>query len=796
MRTITLPVRHLVEFVLRSGGLAAGFTGGERLLEGVRGHRLIQQSRPAGYAAEVPVTHRVYRDGMTLDITGRIDGLLIEEERLLVEEIKTVAGPPDPDSPDNPLHWAQAGVYAYMVACRHDREAVEVQLTYVALEPWGVWEDRRRFSREELARRFDDLLARYLAWSGPHLAWPLRRDASIASLDFPFPAYRQGQRRLLVAVYRAIQAEERLFVQAPTGIGKTVSILFPAVKALGKGRAEKVFYLTARTTGRAVAEKTLDDMRSRGLAVKSVTLTARDRICFRPGQTGVCDPAQCGYAIGYFDRINDALADTFVRHDAMTREVIEAQAYKHGVCPFALSLDLALWADVVIGDYNYVFDPRAYLRGFFLDRPGRYVFLIDEAHHLVDRGREMFSAQISKSAFLDLRRMIKPYEPVLARRLSGVNDALLAFRKYCEEEGEYGRWVSAALPEGVIPPLQAFTGAAEEVLSQNRPFPGRDALLDRYFEAAAFLRIAERYDERYVAYAEKFGQDITLRLFCLDPSSSIREGLDRGMASVCFSATLLPLPYFREMLGGAPDDPALTLESPFPAEHLCLLVADGIRTTYRERDRTCDEVADAVAAVVRERPGHYLAFFPSYRYMEAVCERFCLAYPDLRVRPQTAGMTEAERAEFLIRFEADSTETLVGFAVMGGLFGESIDLAGDRLIGTIIVGVGLPQVSLERDLIRGYFTERDLDGFAYAYRYPGMNRVLQAAGRVIRTPEDRGVVLLIDERFSQAAYRELFPPGWPPAQRVRGAEGIRKAVRAFWAAEKTSSAGKGHSGST
>lgn len=392
----------------------------------------------------------------------------------------------------------------------------------------------------------------------------------------------------------------------------------------------------------------------------------------------------------------------------------------------------------------------------------------------------MFSASLSKRDCMALRRAVKPYSAELSKRLTAINDALALYRKRCDEEEDYGRWVAADLPEAMVAPLQEFVGLMGRLLVEDPYLPLRDALLDYYFEALAFLRVADLFDERYVTYAEKSGQDVTLRLFCVDPSYLIRRALNRGSAALFFSATLLPLPYFRILLGGDSTDPTLILDSPFPPERLHTLIEDRIGTSYRLRDQSYDAVAAAIAAVVQAKPGGYLVVFPSYRYLASVYERFYLTYPTLRVQLQGRSMTERERDAFLQRFDAEPGETLVGFVVMGGMFGEGIDLVGDRLIGVVVVGVGLLQVCLERELIRGYFSDQGVDGFDYAYIYPGVNRVIQAVGRVIRTEEDCGVALLIDQRFSRTPYRDLLPDWWQPLLSVRDAGHLEAEVRVFW----------------
>ena len=777
---IKTSVRDLVGFALRRGDLgAAGFASTSRLVAGTRGHQQVQRARPPGYQMEVPISHTVETEGLALEISGRIDGLLVDEDRVLVEEIKTTHRDLDPATPDNPAHWGQARVYAYMLALQDDLDQVDIQLTYLHLDSGATWEDRRTFGLDELAAFFADIVARYLHWARIYHNWRHERDQSIATLEFPFPAYRPGQRQLAVAAYRSIEARRRLFAQAPTGIGKTISTLFPSIKALQQGHAEKIFYLTAKTSGRLVAEKTFEALRRKGLRCKSLTLTARDKICFNPQGEPSCDPEQCEYAIGYYDRINDALEELFAQ-DAFTRPAIEAVARKHKVCPFEFSLDLSLWADAIICDYNYVFDPRAYLKRFFLDNAGDYAFLIDEAHNLVDRAREMFSAELYKLDVLALKRMVKEDHPTLGRRLDKLNATLLHYRRLCGDEGDGQTWASAELPHDLLPQLRDFVAAAEPILGRNMPSSYRRELSEFYFQAVAFLRIAELFDDHYITYVEKIGRDARLRLFCLDPSRQIRAALKRGTSALFFSATLTPLEYFRVILGGDEEDALLNLESPFPPEHLHLSLGDHIQTTYKKRDESYDDVAAAIAALISQKRGNYLAFFPSYRYMEEVAGRFAAANSDVEILVQQSGMSESQREDFLAVFDADNPETVLGFAVMGGIFGEGIDLEGERLVGAAIVGVGLPQICLERNLIRAYYDAREISGFDYAYTYPGMNRVLQAVGRVIRSAADRGVVLLLDERFGQARYRRLFPPYWRPPQAARSPAHISKAVEGFW----------------
>ncbi len=772
-RVICVSVRELVEFTCRTGDLGGRgeFAGPARALAGVRGHQRLQKARPAGYTKEIPLTHSVVTADFTLQIKGRIDGLFHVGESVWLEEIKTVAGAWAAQA--NPLHWAQGKIYAFIYAYQKDLSGLDLRLTYLDLDTDLVTEFHERFSRAELATFFARVTSEYLEWARAQFDWCRDRDASIATLAFPFAAYRPGQRRFAVAVYRALARAGTLFAEAPTGIGKTVSVLFPAMKALGERRISKVFYLTARTTGRAVAEKALADLRHAGLRCRSVTLTAKDKICFNHGFP--CDPAACPFALGYYDRNKSAMRDA-LQQEALTRSALEEVARRHNVCPHELALDCALWVDVVIGDYNHVFDPAAKLKRFFSDETGAYAFLIDEAHNLVDRAREMFSAELRKDAVLATRHSIQKALPACARALVKVNSHLLALHK---EAGAAEASAKKELPEELLPSLRQFLKTAESWLAQNHPARFREELMDLYFTVNAFLRTADHYDERFVTLIEGERDSLRLRLFCLDPSRLLRAALDQGTAAVFFSATLSPLDYFRQILGGGEEDSMMQLHSPFPPAHLRVLIEDGIQTNFKSRASSYDAVAHSIAVLVTGHKGNYLVYFPSYHYLGEVLARFQAFHPTVVTRVQTPGMSDTERDRFLASFTAEPNQTQVGFAVLGGVFGEGIDLVGERLVGAVIVGVGLPLLCFDRNLVRDYFEQRQGGGFEFAYTFPGMNRVLQAVGRVIRSETDRGVVLLIDDRFRESRYLRLLPE-WMEPEPARGAQAIAGKVREFW----------------
>ncbi len=763
-------VRTLVEFVLRHGDLQVGVSGGSRMVEGIHAHQFLQKKRGSEYQPEVTLRTTYYQEDFILEIHGRADGLFKKESGVCIEEIKSTSLDLEQiDESYSLLHWAQAQCYAYLLAEQEKLDQVETQLTYIQLDSHETKSFSRVHSYEELKGFFLDLVQRYLAWAHRLSSWAELRNSSISTLEFPYPSYRLGQRELVVAVYKTIKEGKRLFAQAPTGIGKTFGTIFPALKSLTEGLATPIFYLTAKTITRTVAEQSLATLQNQGLSIKRLTLTAKDKVCFCPEST--CTPEECPYAKGYYDRVSQAVEEIF-KVDDWNREQVEHFAREYEVCPFEFSLDLANWADFIICDYNYVFDPRVYLKRFFLEG-GDYTFLVDEAHNLVDRAREMFSAELKKEEFLTLKHEVQEDEPTLAKRLQTVNNHLVKLRKL-------GLGVEKDAPTSLYSSLEKFLKEAEQVFKKEESSVWKEKLTELYFKTMGFLRTAESYDEHYVTFYRNSEQEFVVKLFCVDPSKRLAEGLSRGGAAVLFSATLSPIEYFIQILGGEKTSYKLKLGSPFPSENLCLMIHNRISTKYKERAASMSEVAEAIAAVVRGKTGNYLVYFPSYDYQHEVYQRFQGICPELRILTQTLGMTEAAREEFLGAFQSDPEETLVGFALMGGIFGEGVDLTGDRLSGAIIVGVGLPQLGPEREIIRAHFEESHHLGFEFAYMYPGMNKVLQAVGRVIRTEKDRGIVLLIDERFSRTAYKRLFPKEWNPVHFVGDTEQIHPILDKFW----------------
>lgn len=784
METIRISVRNLVEFLLRSGDIderRGGMADREAMQLGSRIHRKIQSQMGPGYRPEVPLSRTLEQPDFMLQIEGRADGILETEAGVVIDEIKGVCRNIHTLEEPYELHLAQAKCYAAIYGAEKGLEQIAVQMTYCNLETEEIRRFVNPYDMEELEQWFENLEEEYCKWCRMQIAWKKIRQESIRQCVFPF-SYREGQKELAAAVYRTISRKKKIFIQAPTGVGKTISTVFPAVKAVGEGYGEKIFYLTAKTVTRTVAEEAFSLLRSQGLKYRVLTLTAKEKIC--PMEERVCTPDVCPRARGHYDRINDAVFDMLEQGGPFDREALWRQSEKWSVCPFELSLDTALWVDAVICDYNYVFDPNARLKRFFGENiKGDYLFLVDEAHNLVERGREMYSASLWKEDFLEMKRLLKEHSRKLCRSLERCNRIMLEWKKECESYMIHENISSLLLP------LMSLAGEMEDFL-EDAPFGElRTRTLEFYFQVSNFLNIYELVDEHYVVYTELADNGhFQVRLYCVDTSCNLQHCLDKGRSTVFFSATLLPVRYYISLLSDEKDDYAVYASSPFRREQKCVLVGTDVSSRYTRRNQEeYRRIAMYIERVIRQKKGNYLVFFPSYRMLQdvAACAEE-LEKEGVVCIYQNPGMSEPEREEFLACFEQEHPDGLVGFCIMGGIFGEGIDLRQDRLIGAMVVGTGLPQVCREREILKNYYDAKHQDGFAYAYLYPGMNKVLQSAGRVIRTAKDRGVIVLLDERFARQDHICLFPREWEGWQYC-SLRNVEEKIQNFWTCQKDSS---------
>ncbi len=927
---IRISVRGLVEFILRHGDIDNRHQAApdNAMQEGGRIHRMIQRKMGAEYQAEVPLKWMLPTDDYVLVVEGRADGIIHHKEQVIIDEIKGTYRDLAKMRAPLPLHLAQAKCYAYMYGVREGLMKLQVRLTYCNI----ISEELRYFYEDcsfaELEEWFQGLLAAYRKWADYSWKWRHVRQSSIEGLPFPFP-YREGQKELVTNVYRTIYHGRKLFLEAPTGVGKTISTIYPAIQAMGRGMGDKLFYLTAKTITRTVADETLHLLRKKGLRIKSVILTARDKICFM--ENADCNPEYCPYAKGHYDRINDAVFDLLTSQESFSREYIEEYARKHQVCPFEMCLDMSLYADVVICDYNYLFDPHIYLKRFFGETSkregirgetikgetskkegtsdktqsgkgasGNYIFLIDEAHNLLERGREMYSALLWKEQFAELRREIKQtilsenYEEGIKSKKSDVSgqmalgfeeemtykttympemiaetekiktyvseneskapgfvsgdgrgeededdfiednggkqkenvrshggrsifvrqgyaDKMVYQLKRCNQEllilkRECPQYCLVSSLEAFVQNLMRLQAVMDDYLSEQEvvQLAVREQLLDFYFEVNHFLYIYDLLDDNYVMYTQ-LCQDgsFFVKLLCVNPGHNLKNCMLRGRSTILFSATFLPIQYYKKLLGGDKEDYEVYAQSVFHPAKRALLIASDVTSKYTRRSQgEYYNIARYIEEIVKNRHGNYMVFCPSYSFLHIIYElyvenfgregRTCII--------QNEAMSEAEREEFLARFQnahsnievsakedvnavgrksEDEENILIGFCVLGGIFSEGIDLKNDSLIGVMIVGTGLPQVCDEREILKDYFNQNGEDGFDYSYRYPGMNKVLQAAGRVIRTVDDVGVIALLDERFLQFAYRRLFPLEWQQFDIVT-VDTVAKRVGRFW----------------
>lgn len=828
---IRISVRGFVEFLLREGNIDNRRTGGseEAMQEGSRIHRMLQKRMGAGYRAEVSLVHEIDCGDYKVRIEGRADGI-IEGNPVVIDEIKATYKELKKITKPVQVHLAQAKCYAYFYECerrkRKERnggskgqlpsnieetvKTIGVRITYCNIDTEEIKYFHENFTFHELENWFLNLFEEYKKWADFSFEWKQKRTLSAKEVPFPFP-YREGQKELVTYVYQTIFHKKKLFLQAPTGVGKTISTIYPSIKAVGEGKADKIFYLTAKTITRTVAGNAMDILREKGLSYKSVVITAKDKICFLEETN--CNPDACPYAKGHFDRINEAIYDLLIHEDSFTRERIEEYAIKHQVCPFEMGLDMSLFSDTVICDYNYLFDPYAYLRRFFTEGiKGEYIFLIDEAHNLIERGREMYSAALIKERFLELKKLVKPYDMKMEKQLEKCNKELLLLKKQCEDMEIVEKTA------GFVMALNRLHGTVNTYLEDHDDSPIRKEVLDFYFEISRFLQVYEKMDDDYVTYTQMLDNgEFLIKEFCVNPARQLRECMERGRSSILFSATFLPIQYYKSLLGGEECDYEVYAKSNFDNRKRKLLIGNQVTSKYTRRSRMeYYNIANYIHEIIKEKTGNYMVFLPSHAFLEEVF----LAYETYFQEPEKVEcmiqkdyMSEEEREQFLSRFqgssqikagvikkdvqeektqveqifnqnimmeiETEEEKTILGFCVLGGIFSEGIDLKNDSLIGALIVGTGLPQVCHEREILKQYFDSQGKNGFDYAYAYPGMNKVQQAAGRVIRTSEDIGIVALLDARFLQKQNRNLFPREWDEFQVVSIQDSGKEAGK-FW----------------
>ena len=745
----TVAVRALCEFTAKQGDLDLRFTPSPSAQEGIAGHAVVASRRGGNYRSEVALSGQ----WKALTVRGRADGYDPDEN--LIEEVKTHRGKAD-SIPDNHrhLHWAQLRVYGHLMCVELGMERVNLALVYYDIG--SGHETVLRESRDAgwLREHFEQLCERFSSWAASEAAHRAARDAALKELRFPHAGFRPGQRQLAESIYRANAGKRCLLAQAPTGIGKTVGSLFPVLKAMPQQGIDKAFFLAAKTPGRQLALHAAASLgagaspAAGGLPLRVLELTARDKLCEHPDKA--CHGESCPLAKGFYDRLPAA------RADAATVPVLDQQglrevAARHEVCPYYLGSEMARWSDLMVGDYNYYFDGGAMLYALGLNNGWKVSVLVDEAHNMVSRARSMYTAEISREL---LRSARAGAPPVLKKALEKVGRAWTDVDRGAAAPYQ----VLDGVPEKLVNALQNAGSAVNDYLAE---FPGPlDPDLQRFhFDALAFVRLAESFGEHSLCDLAREGvRDSTICIRNVVPAPFLGPRFAFAHSTTLFSATLSPWHYFCDLLGMPADTAWVDVESPFQAHQLQVHVAGTISTRYQHRKASVGPIAGLIARQYREQAGNYLAFFSSFDYLDQVAAELAEHYPDVPSWRQERRMSEAERQAFLDRFAPGGAG--VGFAVLGGAFGEGVDLPGDRLIGAFVATLGLPQVNPVNEQLRERMQKLFGAGYDYTYLYPGIQKVVQAAGRVIRTESDRGVVWLIDDRFAQPGIRALMPAWW------------------------------------
>ena len=752
---LTLSVHQLVDFLLRTGDIDNRVFNRSSMTEGSRLHSVYQAKQSSNYLAEFPLKMSFNVDEVNIVLEGRADGIIKRSEKeYIIDEIKTTVEDLQIFHDDNlDWHLGQAKCYAYMFAKQTNLEYIGIKLTYIRQgKEKEQLIDSYTFNILELEQFVVKLLNEYLAFYNIIFNKITKRNESIETLKFPFNKFRQGQRDLAKYTYAMAKKRGRLFAEAPTGIGKTISTVFPFVKALKDDDNSKIFYLTAKTSGREAAHQAIKLLKENGLSLGDIMITAKDKICFCKGQA--CNPEECPYAKGYYNKIQTVLRYAILNYDDFDLQTITQLAYDNQICPFELELDLSLFMDVIICDYNYVFDPISYMKRYFDEDTSSFLVLVDEAHNLVDRSRDMYSASLSYKQFLEARKSV--CHSKLHKLKLAMSKMSKMFKEYLLNPKD-GNYILDEFYDYTYKTISSFITTMQDI-NKNENKEMSKELLEFYLEVNRFSKILEFYNDHFICYYEINKDELILHVSCLDASSFLHSSLRRLRGSVLFSATLSPIEYYVDMLGGKKEDAQLILPSPFPVDNLKIIIAPKVSIRYKNRDASYQQVADYIKAFVKNKVGNYFIFLPSYEYLTNLMPYIDIE--DVDIYQQDRGMTDEDKEVFLTNFKPNPERTTLGFVIVGGAFGEGIDLVSDRLIGAIIVGIGMPKINFVSDQIMKYYDAREQSGYNYAYLNPGMNKVMQALGRVIRSETDRGAVLLIDERYLTNDYRDLFKSEW------------------------------------
>ncbi len=751
----TIAVRELAEFVHRSGDIDYRFTPSPTAIEGIEGHNELYRRRPETYASEYALEKLFHLGPIDLRVRGRADGY--DPVEAYVEEIKTTrVSPQDIPSAVTDLHSAQARLYGGLL-CEQDLalSQLDIQVCYFNIDSGDEYPQRQCHDRQQLLEFLYTAVSEYARWLELIDAEQSLRDRSIANLAFPHSDYRPGQREMAENVYKCISQRGQLLLQAPTGIGKTAAVIYPAIKALAAGKHDAFAFVTAKIVGARAAEDSLELLQGQGLHLHRLTVTAKERVCFSPGKA--CHGDDCPFARGYYDRLPAARREAVESHTALTRQTVEQLSRKYEICPYQLATDLLPWMDACIADIHHFYSFYAGIAARMEQRDKPWSVLVDEAHNLPDRARSMFSASLSKSALMAARREAAGK---IKKSLDACNRRLLELDKADWLESDFHHLPEA--PDALVYALGQFVAVmGEQQNTEAGLLQARPRLQDFYFAAIQFLRVLEDWGDDYrfeLQRQPEKKQSLKLSLHCLDASRLLTRRQQLPASVTAFSATVSPAHWVSRDIGFSGSAVYLDIQSPFEPSQLPVTINTAIDTRFRQRSRSVGALAETISAWLAQEPGNVIVYFPSFAYMQQVLSVLEGRLPHRELLIQRPELGDEERSRFLNTLQRQ--QGVVAFCILGGVFGEGIDLPGDALTSVVIVGVGLPQFNRDTQARRDYLEVTSGQGFEFTYLYPGMQKVWQALGRVIRGPNDRGRALLIDQRYREHAYRNLLPVWW------------------------------------
>ena len=775
MKQIELSVHELVDFVLRKGDIDSRSFNSMTMQEGTRIHNIYQSKQGSNYLKEYPLKGIFSYEDSLIYLSGRSDGIILEEVPI-IEEIKSTNCDLNSFFKENEeWHLGQAICYGYLYAIEKGLDKVKIRLTYISQVNNDILKKNYCYKTDELLTKIHQYFDVYFQFARIIETRKNRRNESLSVLRFPFSNTREEQMELIDFTKQAIESADSRFAEASTGIGKTMATIFSTLSYLKEDKLDKVFYLCPKNTNFDNAAKALEILNKEGYLLSYTEIRARSKMCpYKLEKT--CNPDDCPLTVGYYSKLKDVLKDCLVHENLLNSEIIDKYAKKYDVCPFELSLDFSVYTDFVVCDYNYAFHPISYLRRFFEvpDKTYRIIALVDEAHNLIDRARDMFTVTFTEEDYKNLKKELKGYRNAeINKILRKINQDLRLFKQF---EFNDQPIILEQLDSKFIQHITKLRSEINVLETDNPKLKlkkGKDFLIDLY----KFIVINDLLNDGYKIILDNKYDNLTIKLFCIDPSSFINKSLFHFLGTLFFSATLTPIDYFQKVNLNRDGFKTISLPSPFNPNNFFLIINDNISIKYKDRDKTLEEVAKEINIFVSKKVGNYLIFVPSFEYSRKIEKYFI---NDNRFVFQTATMTNKDKDEFLANFKENPQESRIGVCVISGSFAESIDLTGDRLIGVVIVGVGLPQVNFENNLVKDFYIQKEMNGYEFAYMNPGINKVLQALGRVIRTQNDKGSALIIDSRYAQSHYFSILKDRYKNYTKIKDSNGLIKALNSFY----------------